>query len=103
MTQAAVSRLRPIVMDIITDHGGRLVASRLRIRWYGCVYGANAYVIGHGLLFSLPVVLFGDSCNVCVVLSKASVSRTKDGLYKYENTLNAEGVLKCGFVTQAVQ
>ncbi|MFS1909092.1 efflux RND transporter permease subunit [Vibrio lentus] len=88
VTQAAVSRLRPIVMTSLTTVAG-LLPLAYGLGGTDVFMGPMSLTLGYGLLFSLPVVLLVIPAMYALFFSKGSVSRTKDSLH-VENTLNAK-------------
>ncbi|CAK2061023.1 efflux RND transporter permease subunit [Vibrio crassostreae] len=88
VTQAAVSRLRPIVMTSLTTVAG-LLPLAYGLGGTDVFMGPMSLTLGYGLLFSLPVVLLVIPAMYALFFSKGSVSRTEDSLH-VENTLNAK-------------
>ncbi|WP_373952264.1 efflux RND transporter permease subunit [Vibrio pomeroyi] len=80
VTQAAVSRLRPIVMTSLTTVAG-LLPLAYGLGGTDVFMGPMSLTLGYGLLFSLPVVLLVIPAMYALFFSKGSVSKTKDSLH----------------------
>ncbi|MEG3219699.1 efflux RND transporter permease subunit [Vibrio gigantis] len=80
VTQAAVSRLRPIVMTSLTTVAG-LLPLAYGLGGTDVFMGPMSLTLGYGLLFSLPVVLLVIPAMYALFFSKGSISRTKDSLH----------------------
>ncbi|CAK2700602.1 putative Acriflavin resistance protein [Vibrio crassostreae] len=76
VTQAAVSRLRPIVMTSLTTVAG-LLPLAYGLGGTDVFMGPMSLTLGYGLLFSLPVVLLVIPSMYTLFFSKGSAERAK--------------------------
>ncbi|CDU08518.1 putative Acriflavin resistance protein [Vibrio coralliirubri] len=76
VTQAAVSRLRPIVMTSVTTVAG-LLPLAYGLGGTDVFMGPMSLTLGYGLLFSLPVVLLVIPSMYALFFSKGSAERAK--------------------------
>ncbi|MBY7729292.1 efflux RND transporter permease subunit [Vibrio splendidus] len=80
VTQAAVSRLRPIVMTSLTTVAG-LLPLAYGLGGTDVFMGPMSLTLGYGLLFSLPVVLLVIPAMYALFFAKGTPSPVKDNVH----------------------